>query len=233
VNRVVAILQARMGSARLPGKVLAPIEERPMLEHLLRRLQTARTLSTVIVATGSAPQNDPIETLATGMRVPVFRGSEEDVLDRFVQASRQWEAETLVRLTGDNPLVDGTFVDRVVLRYQQADPPVAYADTATSGTWPYGLSVEVFSREALEAAWHASTDPTDREHVTKWIRERPDQFPALHLRSDSDDGDLRWTVDTAEDLAHVRKLFAELRLSEETAGYHEIVRHERAAKRRQ
>ena len=126
-----------------------------MLEHLLRRLQTARTFSTVVVATGSAPENDPIESLATRMRVPVFRGSEDDVLDRFVQASRQWEAETVVRLTGDNPLVDGAFVDMVVRRYQQADLPIAYADTATSATWPYGLSVEVLSREALEAAWHS------------------------------------------------------------------------------
>lgn len=221
-----------MGSVRLPGKVLAPIEGRPMLEHLLRRLLTARTLSTVGVATSSAPQNDPIETLATRMRVPVFRGSEDDVLDRFVQASRQWEAETVVRLTGDNPLIDGAFIDMVVRRYQQADPPVAYADTATSATWPYGISVEVFSREALEAAWQSSTDPTDREHVTKWIREWPDRFAALHLRSDSEDGDLRWTVDTAEDLAQMRKLFAELKLGERRVSYQEIIRHERATKRR-
>jgi spore coat polysaccharide biosynthesis protein SpsF (cytidylyltransferase family) len=221
-----------MGSMRLPGKVLAPIDGRPMLEQLLLRLRTARTVATVIVATGSAPQNDPIDALATRMGVPVFRGSESDVLDRFVQASRQWQAETVVRLTGDNPLVDGAFVDMVVRRYQQADPPVVYADTATSASWPYGLSVEVFSREALEAAWQSSTDPADREHVTKWIRDRPDRFAALHLRSDSDDGDLRWTVDTADDLAHVRRLFTELGLSESAVGYDEIVGHERAMGRR-
>jgi spore coat polysaccharide biosynthesis protein SpsF (cytidylyltransferase family) len=162
----------------------------------------------------------------------VFRGSEDDVLDRFVQVSRRWDAETVVRLTGDNPLVDGTFVDMVVDRYQQARPPVAYADTATSATWPYGLSVEVFSREALEAAWASTNEPADREHVTKWIRQRPERFPALHLRNVAEDGDLRWTVDTAEDLAHMRALFAALRLNDRAVVYEELVRCDRDLRRR-
>jgi spore coat polysaccharide biosynthesis protein SpsF len=154
------------------------------------------------------------------------------VLDRFVQVSRRWGGDTIVRLTGDNPLVDGTFVDMVVGRYQQARPPVAYADTATSATWPYGLSVEVFSREALETAWASTEDPADREHVTKWIRERPERFPALHLRSGAEDGDLRWTVDTPEDLAHMRRLYAELNLGERAVAYDELVRHDRATRAR-
>jgi spore coat polysaccharide biosynthesis protein SpsF len=230
VTRPLAILQARMGSTRLPGKVLAPIEGRPMLEHILRRARAARSLGAVVVATGVHPADDPIAALAAELGVACVRGSDSDVLDRFRAAIELHPAPVIVRLTGDNPLVDGGFIDWTMARFQEAG--VAYADTTTSATFPYGLSVEVVSRAALAAAWTEARAEDEREHVTLFIRRRPERFPILHLAAPAQAGDLRWTVDTAEDLERVRRLYAELRLGELDLGHEAVIRHQRQASAR-
>jgi len=226
VTPVVALLQARMGSTRLPGKVLAEIDGRPLLEQLVRRVRSSERLTTLALATTTCPEDDVLEAAAGRLGLPVFRGSEHDVLDRFAGAARAFAAATIVRLTADNPLVDGAFVDFVVDRYAAAG--VAYAETTTTGSYPYGLSVEVFSRAALEADAAGATDAADREHVTPFVRRHPQRFPALALVAPERNGDLRWTVDTAEDLAHVRALFAALDLSRDPLGHEAIIRYERA-----
>ena len=222
---VVALLQARMGSTRLPGKVLLPIEGRPMLEQLVRRLRPSRWIDRLVIATTTEPADDAIVAAAARMEVAVFRGSESDVLGRFAAAARAFDAATVVRLTADNPLVDAAFVDLVLDRFAAAG--VAYAETTTSRTYPYGLSVEVFARAALDAAAAEATAPADREHVTPFIRRDPVRFPGLALVAPEAHGDLRWTVDTAVDLAHVRGLFAALGLGERPLGHELIIRHER------
>lgn len=227
MTRVVAILQARMGSARLPGKVLAPIAGRPMLEHIVRRARAATTLDEVVVATSVRDDDTPVADLALRVGAQALRGSEHDVLSRFREAARLHAADVVVRLTGDNPLIDPAFIDHVVASYLNAASPVAYVDTTTSATWPYGLSVEVVDRVAIDRADVEARDPDDREHVTRWIRARPDLFPALHLRADRDDSDLRWTVDLPEDLEHVRSLYTQLRLGEQFLDHREVIAHER------
>jgi spore coat polysaccharide biosynthesis protein SpsF (cytidylyltransferase family) len=227
VTRVVAILQARMGSARLPGKILAPVAGRPMLEHIVRRAQAAATLDEVVVATSDGDADAPVAELARRLDAPCFRGSEEDVLSRFAGAAQAHAADVVVRLTGDNPLVDPAFIDHVVSSFTTAAPRVAYLDTTTSATWPYGLSVEVVDRAALDRAAAEAPDVADREHVTRWIRQRPQDFPAVHLRADRDDSDLRWTVDLPADLEHVRALYDALDLGEHFLDHREVIAHER------
>jgi spore coat polysaccharide biosynthesis protein SpsF len=213
-----------MGSTRLPGKVLLPIEGRPLLEQLVRRLRPSRWIDRLVVATTTEPADDAIAAAAEVMGVALFRGSERDVLGRFAAAARAYGAATVVRLTADNPLVDAAFVDFVLDRF--AASGVAYAETTTSRTYPYGLSVEVFTRAALDTAAAEATAPDDREHVTPFIRQDPVRFPGLALVAPEPHGELRWTVDTAADLAHVRRLFAALALGERPQGHEAIIRHE-------
>ena len=206
-RRIVAILQARMGSSRLPGKVLASVAGQPMLALIIKRVLPARYIAQLVVATTQLPQDDTIEALMNDLGIPCFRGAEEDCLDRYYQAARQFEAEIVVRLTGDNPLVDSVFVDWVVRQYLSADPPYDYVDSTLSKTFPVGLSVEVFSFEALAIAWREDTNTWWRKHVTPFIHRHPNRFHVLHLVNPQDYSHMRWTVDTPEDLAFVRCIY--------------------------
>lgn len=209
-NRVVAILQARVGSSRLPGKVLADLGGQPLLGQIVRRLALAREIDRLVIATTDLPQDDQIEALATRLGVPCFRGAEEDVLDRYYQAARLFGAEVVVRVTGDNPLVDGVLVDWVVDHVMASDPPFDYVDTWYSRTFPVGLSVEVFSLSALSAAWQEDGNNIEwREHVAPFIYHHPERFRCLHLRCWKDYSHMRLTVDVPEDLALVRLIYKE------------------------
>lgn len=212
--RVAAIVQARMGSTRLPGKVLAPLAGRPLLEQLVRRVRGARSLSALVVATSTLRRDDAVAALAAGLGVACHRGPEDDVLDRYHGAARAAGADVVVRLTADNPVVDADFVDGCVDAFLAARPPLDYLDTTTSGTFPYGLSVEVLSFAALDAAWREARDAGEREHVTAFVRARPGRFRVHHLAGPGRDGDLRVTVDTPEDLERARRLFDALGLGE-------------------
>ena len=206
-RRVVAILQARMGSSRLPGKVLASVAGQPMLALIVKRVLPMQCVDQLVVATTQLPQDDQIEALANNLGIPCFRGAEEDCLDRYYQAARQFEAEVVVRLTGDSPLLDTGFVDWVVKQYLSANPPYDYIDSVLSKTFPVGLSVEVFSFEVLAIAWREDTNTWRREHVTPFIHRHPNRFRVLHLVSPQDYSHMRWTVDTSEDLAFVRRIY--------------------------
>ena len=205
--RVVALVQARTGSSRLPGKVLMDLHGRPMLAQLLSRLRQAARLDEVVVATSDLPQDDPVADVAQAEGVRVFRGDERDVLARMLGAARMADADVVVRITGDCPLVDPGVVDQVVGELEGHD----LASNAIHRTFPRGLDTEALTRDALERIGELATSPEAREHVT-WFayRERPDLF---RLRSvESGDGDdayaaLDWSVDTAEDLELVRRLW--------------------------
>jgi spore coat polysaccharide biosynthesis protein SpsF len=198
-----------MGSTRLPGKALADLGGQPMLARIVKRVAPARCLDQLVVATTRLPKDDPIESLARDLGVPCFRGEEQDCLDRYYQAATQHRADIVVRLTGDNPLVDHHFVDWVIGQYAASEPACDYADTSRSRTFPVGLSVEVFAFEALEAAWEADADPQHREHVTPFIYAHPERFRLLHLASPHNYSHLRWTVDTPQDLELVRRIYGQ------------------------
>ncbi|HMF14076.1 MAG TPA: NTP transferase domain-containing protein, partial [Gemmataceae bacterium] len=149
--RTVAVVQARMGSSRLPGKALADLAGRPVLWHVVQRVQRARRADEVVVATSTSPADDPIDYFCTRAGIPVFRGSEIDVLDRVYQAARERPADAVVRITGDCPLIDPAVIDRVLENYAGGD--YDYVSNVIHYTYPDGMDVEVLSMMALARAW--------------------------------------------------------------------------------
>lgn len=204
--KVVAIVQARLGSSRLPGKVLAEIAGRPMLGHVVGRLQRARRLHQVGVATSDLPQDDALARFCEQEQWACVRGSERDVLDRYRQAADAFSADTIVRITADCPLLDPHVVDQVIARFE--DSGADYASNTLLHTFPDGLDVEVFSRRALECAWQEARQPFEREHVTPYLRTAPAVRRAnLAYEGDPDARAQRWTVDDERDLEFVRRVY--------------------------
>src|SRR5271169_1777978 len=206
---VVAIIQARMGSSRLPGKSLAEIENRPMLWHVIQRVKRARLVDRVVVATSIAPADDVIEKMCQENGVPCYRGSENDVLDRYYHAARVEKAAQVVRITADCPLIDPEVIDRVVRRFQRGD--LDYASNAMVRSYPDGLDTEIFSFSALERAWHEATKSSEREHVTPYLRS--EKFRTANVENDSTSlfQHYRWTVDEAADLEFIRAVYKAFR----------------------
>jgi spore coat polysaccharide biosynthesis protein SpsF len=199
----VAILQARMGSSRLPGKVLVDIGGMTMLARAVRQLRAASRIDEVCVATTTAAGDDPVAEAARRLDVDVHRGSEHDVLERYRDAARACEAEVIVRVTADCPLLDPAVIDRVV---GALGDDVDYASNTHERSYPRGLDVEALHRDTLERIARLATSAAAREHVTSFVLEQPALFRVRQVRADRDDSDLRWTVDTDEDLAVVREL---------------------------
>jgi spore coat polysaccharide biosynthesis protein SpsF len=208
--RTVAIVQARMGSSRLPGKVLADIGGRPMLARMVDRLARGRTLDETSVATTHLADDDPIADLCRALGVRSVRGHPTDVLDRYHQAAEETDADVIVRLTGDCPVIDPDVVDLCVRTYREADPPVDLVVNRLpwERSYPIGLDTEVFGRAALETAWREARAPNQREHVVPFLYENLDRFSMIHLEADGEYGHYRWTVDAAEDLEAVRRIYA-------------------------
>jgi spore coat polysaccharide biosynthesis protein SpsF len=206
---ILAILQARMSSTRLPGKILRPILGRPMLSWQIDRIRRSKTIGRLVVATSQEASDDPVEAFCDANEVLCYRGALHDVLSRFRGASEAFgPAEHIVRLTGDCPLIDWTIIDAAVDLQKRSGCDLA--GNAIVRTYPDGLDAEVVSREALERAHHEATEPGHREHVTQYIYHHPEQFRLAHLTQTPDRGLLRWTVDTPADFEMVEKVFAGL-----------------------
>lgn len=222
-RRVVAIVQARMASTRLPGKVLADIAGQPMLARVVGRAGRAGSPDEVAVATTVDPQDDAVVELVRQLGLRVVRGAAQDVLDRYWRAAQELDAAVIVRLTADCPLIDPELIDRTVRAFLRAEPPVDFAANRLpwDRTFPIGLDVEVCSRRALATAWEEAGEAHQREHVMPYLYENRDRFRILHLRHEKDLGHLRWTVDTAEDLAFVRAVYE--RMGREDFGWREVL----------
>ena len=211
-RRVVAIVQARMASTRLPGKVLVDIGGVPMLVRTMERAGRCRRVHACMVATTLGPDDNAVEALCRARGYPVYRGSLHDVLDRYVRAARQAKADVIVRLTADCPLLDPELVDQTVEAFLTASPPADLVVNRLPGarTYPIGLDTEVVSRAALEQAWREAREPNQREHVLPYLYDPPGRFRVIRLDAERDYGSLRWTVDTPEDLEFVRQVVARL-----------------------
>jgi spore coat polysaccharide biosynthesis protein SpsF len=206
--KTVAIIQTRMGSTRLPGKVLLDIGGRSMLARVIRRVRRAHTLDEVVVATTICSRDDAIIQECQRLKIPVFRGSEDDVLDRYYCAANEHYAEVIVRITSDCPMIDPDVIDHVVLTFFRKKPD--YASNGLSRTYPRGLDTEVMSLDALKKAWKHATLPYQRAHVTPYIHTNPKIFRLESVSCDVKASHYRWTVDTQEDLALVRELYSRL-----------------------
>lgn len=210
-KRVVAVVQARSSSERLPAKVLREIAGEPMLARVVGRASRARRVDEVLVATSDRPDDDAVEALARARGFRCVRGSLDDVLDRFRKAAEVGEADVVVRITGDCPLIDPAVMDRVIETFLAADPPVDYASNVwPERTFPRGLDTEVFSREALEASAREAREPGHREHVTQYILRNPARFATVNVVGEVDHSRYRWTVDTPEDLELVQRIYGAL-----------------------
>ena len=206
---ILAILQARMSSTRLPGKVLRPILGRPMLGWQIDRIRRSKTIDRLVVATSQEASDDLIQEFCDANEVPCYRGALHDVLARFHGAVEAFgPAEHVIRLTADCPLIDWTIIDAAVALHKREG-----ADLTGNGihrTYPDGLDVEVMTFSALDRAHREATDPRHREHVTQYIYHHPEKFRLAHLTQTPDLGALRWTVDTPADLEMVERVFAGL-----------------------
>jgi spore coat polysaccharide biosynthesis protein SpsF len=210
--KVVAIVQARMGSTRLPGKVLQDICGQPMLSRVVGRLRRAKRIDEVLVATTDQSADDAIVAACRKEEVQVTRGDQDDVLDRYYRAAQLAKADVVVRITSDCPLIDPEVCDKTIAAFLDEKPD--YASNVLERMYPRGLDTEVFSQEALARAWRQAFQKHEREHVTPYIYEHPNEFKLLSVTAPADYSSHRWTVDTPEDLAFVRAVYERLGSSE-------------------
>lgn len=205
---MLAILQARTSSSRLPGKVLKPLLGEPMLARHIERLRRSRHLDPLVVATSAEGGDDALVELCNRLGVRCHRGSLDDVLDRFYQAAKPLQPDHLVRLTGDCPLADPQVIDACIDFHLAGG--YDYTSNAIQATFPDGLDVEVFRFACLEDAWREATLASEREHVTSFIYRRPERYRIGHYRQERDLSWLRWTVDRPEDFAVVETIYRAL-----------------------
>jgi glutamate-1-semialdehyde 2,1-aminomutase/spore coat polysaccharide biosynthesis protein SpsF len=205
--KVAAIIQARMGSTRLPGKTLTQVGGKPLLQHLIERVRASRFVEDVIIATTTKARDDVLVEFAEKLGLSYFRGSEEDVLDRIYQAAQHYAVQHIVRVTPDCPLLDSRVMDSVIEAYLSGQ--YDYVSNNLRYTYPDGLDVEVFSFQALERAWKEARLPSEREHVTPYIR-NSGHFRLFNVESGVDLSQFKWSVDTENDLAFVRAVFERL-----------------------
>jgi spore coat polysaccharide biosynthesis protein SpsF (cytidylyltransferase family) len=204
--KTLAIIQARMGSSRLPGKVLMDLGGETVLARVVRRLKRSREIDQIVVATTREATDDKIVEACASLQVTCFRGAEHDVLDRYYQAAHAHPADSVVRITSDCPLIDPELVDETirVFRDEQAD----YASNVFPRTYPRGLDAEVFTLAALDRAWREARESYQREHVTPYLYEHPQTFRMASVSGTVDYSHYRWTLDTPEDLKLLRTIYS-------------------------
>ena len=205
-----AILQARMSSSRLPGKVMAPVLGEPMIGRQVERLRRAKRIDRLVVATSSDPSDDPLAAYCESLQLTVFRGALDDVLERYRAAlAPHPDAKAVVRLTADCPLTDPALIDRVIEHHHAAGADYT-SNTLGTRTYPQGLDAEVIKPDALVDAAERASDPYEREHVTPYIYRRPETYRLAGVARHESLAALRWTVDFPEDMAFVRDVYAKL-----------------------
>ncbi|MDD4203320.1 MAG: glycosyltransferase family protein [Candidatus Omnitrophica bacterium] len=202
--KATVIIQARYASTRLPGKVLIPLKGKTVIEHVIGRCKNAQTIDNVIVATSHEETNEKIVNKMNEIKQVVFRGSENDVLDRYYKCAKQFSIKHIVRITSDCPIIDPFVIDTVVQRYFQTHAD--YCSNAVERTYPDGQDVEVFSFETLEKTWKNAKLLSEREHVTSYIRTFPELFKIEGIVEERMLGNKRWTLDQNEDLEFIRKI---------------------------
>jgi spore coat polysaccharide biosynthesis protein SpsF (cytidylyltransferase family) len=202
---ITAIIQARQGSSRLPDKVLKQLGNKTVLEQVINRVQRCKLVDKVYVATTISERDLPIVNLCSSRRIGVFCGSENDVLDRYYQLAKLITPEHIVRITSDCPLIDSDIIDYVIKKH--IDNNCDYTSNTLKETFPDGLDVEVFKFEVLCTAWQKADLTSEREHVTPFIKNRPEIFKQYSVESEVNYSNKRWTLDTDKDYSFLQKIF--------------------------
>ncbi|MBU0605748.1 MAG: glycosyltransferase family protein [Candidatus Omnitrophica bacterium] len=204
-EKIIAIIQARIGSTRLPGKVLLPLAGKSVLEHVIRRVQRSKNVSEVVVATSVGSADVAIAGMCKELSVRVFRGREQDVLDRFYQASVPLNPDHVVRVTADCPMIDPQVIDTVIARHFEGKAD--YTTNTIQPTYPDGEDIEIFTALALEKAWRFAKLPSEREHVTPYMRNNPQLFKLSNVAYATDLSGKRWTIDEERDYLFLQEIF--------------------------
>jgi len=200
---ICCIIQARTGSARLPKKVIQKIDNNlTVLDYVIDQVKYSQKIEKIIVATTDLIEDDLICKYANLQKIECFRGSSEDVLDRFYQCAKKYSAKTIVRITADNPLIDPNIIDKIINEYNKCD----FITNTLERTFPYGTEVEVFSFVSLEKAWENAKKPSEREHVTPFIRNPKNKFVLKNIKNQKNISNFRYTVDKLEDLQLVKEI---------------------------
>lgn len=216
---VVAIIQARMSSTRLPGKVMKSITGRPILWHVVNRLKASALIDEIVVATTTGPEDDIIEEWCKLNGTSFSRGSLEDVLDRYYRAAEAFGAKTVVRVTSDCPLIDPALIDRAIEMFNEG----GFDHVSIDSSYPDGLDAEIFSFEALKKAYGEATLASEREHVTPYIWKNPQVFRLGKIKSDVDLSFMRWTVDDEKDLKLVTGIYEGINARERVFHMNEVL----------
>lgn len=213
---VVCIMQARIGSTRLPGKVLKKICGKTVLEHDIDRLRRVKNISKIVIATTTLEKDNVIVEEADRLKTKYYRGSEEDVLSRYYYAAKENNADIVVRVTSDCPLIDSEVTKKIIQYYLDNSEKYDYVSNTIDRTYPRGLDTEVFSFKALEKAFNEAISERDREHVTPYIWDNADLFNLAQYKNDIDYSKLRWTLDTTEDFELINKVYTILNSKKDT-----------------
>ena len=201
-----------MGSTRLPGKVMLNIDEKnPIIYYVIKQISESRLCDQIVIATTTLPEDEKIVEFAKNMSIPCFRGSAEDVLDRYYQCAKIFSFSTIIRITSDNPLIDPKLVDDAISFYKSNS--YDYVTNCKPRTFPQGTEVEIFSFNALEKIWKNARKLSEREHVTPYFYNNPDQFKMFNIKNNEDISQLRWTVDREKDLELVKKIILKIKKS--------------------
>lgn len=206
--KTVIIVQARMTSTRLPGKVLKTVLGKTLLEYQIERLQRVKLADQIVIATTTNNTDQPIIDLCQRLSIPYYRGSEEDVLSRYYEAATLYKTDTVVRLTSDCPLIDPTVIDEVINYYNENK--CDYVSNTLDRTYPRGMDTEVFSYKVLKEAFDNAIELPEREHVTPFIYRRPEQYCLGSVKLITNQSQYRWTVDTLEDFELIEKILSTL-----------------------
>ncbi len=199
------IIQARTGSTRLPKKVIMEIGSMPMIVYMHKRVSLSSMADEVLIATTDSPSDDELVKVLEENSIPFFRGSEEDVLDRYYQAAKSKGYDAIVRLTGDCPLIDPELIDKIINRYKEENDEKAYVSNILTETFPDGMDIDMFSFDALKDAWNNANLKSQREHIRPYLKGN-EKFKQIEIVSDKYLGNIRITVDEPEDLKLIRKI---------------------------
>jgi len=221
--RTVVIMQARMGSTRLPGKLLKEVLDKPLLLYQIERLRRVTLANEIVVATTTNTLDQTVIDFCHSRQIPVFQGSENDVLDRYFQAAKYFKAEVIIRVSGDCPLIDPQVVDKVIEFYLKNYPCLQYVSNTLERTYPRGMDVEVFSFRALEKAASIATRPEEREHVTPYIFQHPELFALGNVVHYPNESHHRWTVDTIEDFQLIKEILENIYPKNPNFSMHDIL----------
>lgn len=210
MNKFSAIVQARMGSTRLPGKIMKDLSGKPVLWHVVDRLKHSKKIDKVIIATTVLAEDDKVENFCEENNIPFFRGSVEDVLSRYYYTAQKFSCKNIIRITSDCPVIDPEIIDKMIDLFDNensGEVKIDYLSNSLERTFPRGLDAEIFTFDVLEKTFNSATEKYEKEHVTPYIYKHPALFKLKNYSNDKDYSNLRWTLDTPQDLQLIREIY--------------------------